>query len=141
MRLKRAVIASLALTVVVLAALAVVLSLRSHQSALAQAVRTENGLVQGTREGGLTVYRGIPFAAPPVGELRWRVPHPVPPWNGILKATAFKSACMQAELKIPGLAVDSMSEDCLYLNIWTPAKSSTGKLAVMVWIYGGGKTS
>jgi para-nitrobenzyl esterase len=108
---------------------------------LAQAVRTENGLVQGTRESDLTVYRGVPFAAPPVGELRWRAPQPVPPWNGILKATAFNPACMQAELKVPGLAVDSMSEDCLYLNIWTPAKSPVEKLAVMVWIYGGGNSS
>jgi para-nitrobenzyl esterase len=140
MHLKRSVIASLVLTGVMLGIVALVLSVRSHQSALAQPVRVENGLVQGTLENGLTVYRGIPFAAPPVGELRWRAPRPVPRWNGILNATEFKPACMQGELKIPGLAVDTMSEDCLYLNIWTPARSSTEKLAVMVWIYGGGNS-
>jgi para-nitrobenzyl esterase len=101
-------------------------------------IHTRGGLVQGVTEDGLTVYKGIPFAAPPIGNLRWREPHPAKRWGGVLKATEFKPACMQATLKIPGLAVLSVSEDCLYLNIWTPAKSANDKLAVMIWLYGGG---
>ncbi len=101
-------------------------------------VRTRSGLVQGVSEDGLTVYKGIPFAAPPIGNLRWREPNPAKRWEGILRATEFKPACMQEPLNIPGLAIQSVSEDCLYLNIWTPAKSAGDKLAVMVWLYGGG---
>jgi para-nitrobenzyl esterase len=91
-------------------------------------------------EDGLTVYRGIPFAAPPVGNLRWRAPQPVKPWPNIIQATAFKPACMQEGPTLPGM-METYSEDCLYLNVWTPAKTSTDKLAVMVYLYGGGNTS
>ncbi len=107
---------------------------------LAPVISTQAGKVQGTLEEGLTVYRGIPFAAPPIHALRWRAPQPVTPWRGVLNATAFKAACIQKGPTLPGM-VESYSEDCLYLNVWTPAKASTAKLAVMVYIYGGGGSS
>ncbi len=108
---------------------------------LAEPVRIETGLVQGMHEGGLTVYKGIPFAAPPVGDLRWRAPEPAPTWNGTRVADAYRSACMQKGPTLPGMEFEKYSEDCLYLNIWTPAKAATEKLAVMVYLHGGGGSS
>jgi para-nitrobenzyl esterase len=104
-----------------------------------EVIRTRDGLVQGTTDGRVTVYKGIPFAAPPIGDLRWRAPQPPPPWKGVRKVDAFKPMCMTHIPAIPGGQMDPVSEDCLYLNIWTPARRSKSKLPVMVWIYGGGE--
>jgi para-nitrobenzyl esterase len=96
-------------------------------------VKTEDGLVQGMFEDGLTVYRGIPFAAPPVGDLRWRAPQPAATWEGVRQTTKFAPGPIQAWGSPAG-----KSEDCLYLNVWTPAKSANDRIPVLVWIYGGG---
>ncbi len=95
-------------------------------------VATETGLVQGVAENDLTVFKGIPFAAPPVGELRWRAPQPAAKWTGVRLADKFGPDPYQGD------GQGGVSEDCLYLNIWTPAKSADDKLPVLVWIYGGG---
>jgi para-nitrobenzyl esterase len=96
-------------------------------------VKVEEGILQGTSEDGLTVYRGIPFAAPPVGDLRWRAPQPAAKWEGVRQATKFGPSPIQGSGSGP-----HMSEDCLYLNVWTPAKSASDAIPVFVWIYGGG---
>jgi len=107
-------------------------------------VKTEGGIVEAPSAAtpGVRVFRGIPFAAPPTRELRWKAPQPVRPWKGIVKATEFGPRCMQAavfsDMIFRDRAAKPMSEDCLYLNVWTPAKSAQDRLAVMVWFYGGG---
>jgi para-nitrobenzyl esterase len=103
-------------------------------------VQIETGFIEGTRDGALTVYKSIPFAAPPVGQLRWRAPEPPLRWSGVRTADKFGPICMQSGTSVPGAAEEAVSEDCLTLNIWTPANSGSDKLPVMVWIPGGGFT-
>lgn len=113
-------------------------------------VRTENGVVEGLEAADPRIisFKGIPFAAPPVGERRWRAPQPVENWEGVLRAYRFAPISVQnppgadprdlysREWNVnPGIA---MSEDCLYLNVWTPADSEKDALPVYVWFFGGG---
>ena len=124
-------------------------------------VRVDSGQLQGVVDDGVASYKGVPFAAPPVGELRWRPPQPLAPWTGVRQATEFAADCMQGRFGPPpgarGPAAagappaagapaavgpppgPAPSEDCLYLNVRRPANAApAARLPVMVWIYGGG---
>lgn len=113
--------------------------------ALTDPVRVEQGLLSGTtgKSPEVLVYRGIPYAAPPLGNLRWRAPQPPASWQGVREAKQFSNACWQTPYPAASIyqaKLPPLSEDCLYLNIWTAAKSSKEHLPVMVWIHGGGFT-
>jgi para-nitrobenzyl esterase len=115
-------------------------------AALKGPIRTESGLVSGTpgKHAGVTVFKGIPYAAPPVGPLRWKPPQPALKWDGVRDGSRFGASCVQIinQEKKPWthefLPHDTVSEDCLFLNIWTPAVRANEKRAVLVYLHGGG---
>jgi para-nitrobenzyl esterase len=125
--------------------LTVLLFTTSSMGQILPRAEVDGGTIEGTFEGDIAIYKGIPFAAPPVGELRWKAPQPVVPWEGIRKCDAFGPSPIQGkpmpfmfwskEFLIPA---EPISEDCLYLNVWAPAKAGVEKLPVIVYIYGGG---
>ena len=107
-------------------------------AAIQEPVRLDTGLVSGIAGSSpeVRVFRGLPFAAPPTGNLRWRAPQPSPQWEGVRKADEFGPVCMQPAFR--GAPPPRRSEDCLYLNVWTAAKSAADRRPVMVWIHPGG---
>ena len=133
------------LSVVVLAVAGAVIPLAA---AIKQPVKVEGGMVSGVpgKDASVTTFKGVPFAAPPVGSLRWREPQPVVAWLGVRQADKFSASCIQnivAEHKpwtYEFMTHTGISEDCLYLNVYTAAKSATEKRPVYVFIHGGGFT-
>lgn len=115
-------------------------------ASISDPVRVEQGLVSGApgKNPDVRVYRGIPYAAPPVGDLRWKAPQPPAPWTDVRAATDYSNDCWQQPYPPAAAIYQSklrpLSEDCLYLNIWTTAKSAKDRLPVMFWIHGGGFT-
>jgi para-nitrobenzyl esterase len=128
--MKRTVMVSLALSTVLAVAVQA-----------ADQVRTRNGTLQAAADSTPTVrmFKGIPYAQPPVGERRWKAPQPAPNWPGVRPADGFGPRCMQRPVFSDMVfRSDGVSEDCLYLNVWTPARSADERLPVLVYLYGGG---
>ena len=111
----------------------------ANDSLSAPRVTTENGIIEGIDDSGVYIFKGIPYAQPPIGNLRWKPPQPVKNWPGILKADKFGPGAMQRRIYSDmKFRFPKKSEDCLYLNVWTPANKGNKKLPVLVYFYGGG---
>ena len=111
---------------------------RSPRKNTAPIVKIDSGQIRGTSDDGVLSWKGVPFAAAPVGALRWRAPQPVAAWRTVRDATRYAHDCMQVPFPSDAAPLGTQpAEDCLYANVWKPA-ASTGKLPVLVWIYGGG---
>src|SRR5256714_13209341 len=125
--------------------IAILLATTLVGSAFAQdRVKTANGIVEGSSEqsSGIRTFKGIPFASPPVGDLRWQPPQPVKNWKDVRNTAQFGPRCMQRPIfGDMNFRSNGMSEDCLYLNVWTPAKKKEARLPVLVYFYGGGFVS
>jgi para-nitrobenzyl esterase len=122
--------------VLMLAAVTLVATTNAADSSLV--VNVTGGNVRGAKlAAGGAVFKGIPYAAPPVGQRRWREPMPVVSWKGVRDATEFGAMCAQTSIFVPG-AADSSKEDCLFLNVWTPEWPAQSRKPVMLWIHGGG---
>jgi para-nitrobenzyl esterase len=125
-----------------LVAFAIVIAFTCFASAADDIIKVDGGRISGTTENGVRTFKGIPFAAPPVGDLRWKAPQPVVPWQGVKQCDTFGPECPQAPYPAGSMYASppqKQSEDCLYLNVWTTAKSGE-KRPVMVWIHGGALT-
>jgi para-nitrobenzyl esterase len=108
-------------------------------AAVPDIVKVDTGQLRGAAMDGVVAFKGVPFAAPPVGALRWKAPQPAAKWKGMRGALDFGPRCMQGNIYSDMIFRDKgPSEDCLYLNVWTAAASAKSRLPVMVWIYGGG---
>lgn len=111
----------------------------NNETASSPQVNTAEGAVKGVNDSGVYIFEGIPYARPPLGNLRWKPPQPAKRWRGVRKATQFGAGCMQlpifADMKFRH---PKTSEDCLYLNVWSPANRGNRKLPVLVYFYGGG---
>src|ERR1700748_1267781 len=116
------------------------ISLCSYAQTTGPQVKTANGIIQGVAEAsGVHSFKGVPFAQPPVGDLRWKEPQAPKNWTGVRMADKFGPQAMQRYVYSDMMfRSNSKSEDCLYLNVWTPAKTANEKLPVMVYFYGGG---
>ncbi len=130
---------SLALVCIIAIAVCLLAGCGGKKASL-EVIELDSGPISGSLENDVWTYLGIPYAAPPVGKLRWREPQPVKPWKDVRQCTQFGPACPQPRgpVKEGGIGDARASENCLYLNVWTPAKEPREKLPVMVWIHGGG---
>ena len=119
---------------------AILLAAMAALAMAAERVEVDTGTLEGTlnSDSSVRIFRGVPFAAPPVGDLRWRSPQPVQSWSGVRKAEETGAHCVQGDVYGPLNSRGKMSEDCLSLMIWTPAKEAAKPLPVYVWLYGGG---
>ena len=109
------------------------IGLSSAAHAASSTVTIDSGALSGAEKDGVTSYLGIPYVAPPIGDLRWRAPQPVKAWRGVRQATEFGPVCRQTAdwIKLP------QSEDCLTLNVWAPARKAARPYPVLIWIHGG----